>query len=292
LIKLSKLGPAFWLPFAWIALVIFCAIGADFWNLPEPDHIDWSNLAAAPGARGEVTLVDKNGRPETKPHMYVLGTDNLGRDILARLIFGARVSLAVGLAAPAIGLLFGGLLGMLSGFYRGRLDSVVMAGMDTILAFPGMVLLLAITFYLGANLPNLVIVLGFLAMPTCCRVARAKTLAVAEREFVQASRALGASGLRILLKEILPNVLSTMVAYAVLIVAVMIVIEGALSFLGLGVPPPTPSWGGMIAEGREVLEEAPHVSMIPAFIMFLTVLSFNLIGDSLRRLRDVKARHL
>jgi peptide/nickel transport system permease protein len=170
----------------------------------------------------------------------------------------------------------------LAGYYRGPLESTIIAVMDIILAFPGLVLLLAVTFYLGASLQYLILSLGFLTIPVFCRVARAKTLALSGLEFVQAARLTGAGNMTILLREIIPNVIVPISIYGLLVVAFMIMAEGALSFLGLGIPAPTPSWGGMIAEGKEVLDESPHVSMIPAAIMFLTVVSFNLIGDSLR----------
>lgn len=288
----GKLGFAFWLPAAWIAFVAFCALSANLWGLPEPDNMDWDNSAAVPCTKGSISILDQSGEEVERPYIHLLGTDTLGRDIVSRLVYGARVSLAVGLAAPVIGLVLGGILGMLAGFYRGRLETVIVGAMDAILAFPGLVLLLAITFYLGASLQNLIIALGILAIPAFCRVARANTMAFAEREFIQVARTLGEKEINILMREILPNVIMPMIVYALLVVAFMIVIEGALSFLGLGVPSPTPSWGGMIAEGREVLEEAPHVSLIPSFVMFLTVLSFNLIGDSLRGLRDAREGQL
>jgi peptide/nickel transport system permease protein len=269
----GKLGFAFWLPIAWIFFVAVCAFSAGLWGLPEPDLMDWNNSAAVPCTKGSISILDQSGEEVERP---------------SRLVYGARVSLAVGLISPVIGFVLGGILGMLAGFYRGRLEAVIVGAMDAILAFPGLVLLLAITFYLGTSLQNLIIALGILTIPAFCRVARANTLTFSEREFIQAARALGEKEMSILMREILPNVIMPMIVYALLVVAFMIVIEGALSFLGLGVPSPTPSWGGMIAEGREVLEEAPHVSMIPSFVMFLTVLSFNLIGDSLRGLRDTK----
>jgi peptide/nickel transport system permease protein len=288
----GKLGFAFWLPIAWIFFVAVCAFSAGLWGLPEPDLMDWNNSAAVPCTKGSISILDQSGEEVERPYIHLLGTDTLGRDIVSRLVYGARVSLAVGLISPVIGFVLGGILGMLAGFYRGRLEAVIVGAMDAILAFPGLVLLLAITFYLGTSLQNLIIALGILTIPAFCRVARANTLTFSEREFIQAARALGEKEMSILMREILPNVIMPMIVYALLVVAFMIVIEGALSFLGLGVPSPTPSWGGMIAEGREVLEEAPHVSMIPSFVMFLTVLSFNLIGDSLRGLRDTKERQI
>ena len=288
----GKLGLAFWLPVVWVVFVVICAVSANLWVLPEPDHMDFNNSAAVPGTKGNVPTFDQSGKEVETPYVYLLGTDTLGRDIVSRLVYGARVSLSVGLIAPIIGLVLGGILGMLAGYYRGRSEAIIVGAMDTILAFPGLVLLLAITFYLGPSVQNLIIALGLLTVPAFCRVSRANTLTFAEREFVQAARALGERDIHILMREIMPNVFTPMIVYALLVVAVLIVIEGALSFLGLGVPSPTPSWGGMIAEGREVLEEAPHVSMIPSFVMFLTVLSFNLMGDSLRGLSEAKEGQL
>ena len=175
-----------------------------------------------------------------------------------------------------------------AGFYRGRLDTFIMAAMDTILAFPGLVLLLAITFYIGQNLTNIIIALGFLTIPSFSRVARANTLTVSRREFIQASRMIGQNDFYILIRDILPNIILPLIVYALFVVSYMIVAEGTLSFLGLSVPAPDPSWGGMIAEGKEVLDQASHVSFIPAMALFLTVLSFNLIGDALRGVIDSK----
>ncbi len=285
-------GASFWLSLAWLLFVAFMALSANLWRLPEPDHMDWDHPAAGPGTRGKAPILQETGERVEEPYVYRLGTDTMGRDIVSRIIFGARVSLTVGLTAPVVGMILGGILGMLAGFYRGRLEAVVVAAMDTLLAFPGIVLLLGVTFYLGPSLRNLILTLGFLTIPAFCRVARAATLSFAEREFVQAARASGAGDWTILTREILPNVFMPLAVFALLVVAGMIVVEGAMSFLGLGVPPPTASWGGMIAEGKEVLDEAPHVSMIPAMMMFLTVLSFNLIGDHLREMKDAREGQL
>jgi peptide/nickel transport system permease protein len=254
--------------------------------------MDWDNPGAAPGTRSGSVTLQNAGEAEKSAYVYWLGTDTMGRDVISRLIYGARVSLAVGLLSPVIGFFLGGILGGLAGYFGGRLEALIVAVMDVILAFPGIVLLLAITFYLGPSLRNLVIALGFLTIPAFSRVARAKVLTLRDLEFVQAARLTGAGNLSILIREIIPNVIAPMAAYALLVVSFMIMAEGALSFLGLGVPAPTPSWGGMIAEGREVLEEAPHVSMIPAGVMFLTVMSFNLIGDSLRNLAEKRTSQL
>jgi peptide/nickel transport system permease protein len=278
----------FWMAVLWLAFVVISAATASGWPVPAFDEMDWDSLSALPGVR----ISDSAPESEKVASSHWLGTDTMGRDIVSRLIHGARISLAVGLLSPVLGFLAGGLLGCLAGYYRGRLEAVIVAAVDIILAFPGLVLLLVISFYLGASLQNLILILGFLTIPAFSRVARAKTLALSELEFVQAARLSGAGSLSILVREIIPNVLIPVAVYGLLVAAFMIMAEGALSFLGLGVPAPTPSWGGMIAEGREVLDTAPHVSMIPAGVMFLTVLSFNIIGDGLRSLAEPRASQL
>ena len=266
--KGQGLGMLFWLAIGWMTFVFAVASFATVLPLPSPTDMDMLERRAAFSAE------------------HWLGTDGLGRDELARLIYGARISLVVGLCAPLIGLTIGGALGMLAGYFRGRFDSVVVGSMDVLLAFPPLVLALAVTAYLGQSIFNLTVILGVLSVPAFMRVARAATLTLARREFVIAAQALGATHARILLRELLPNVMLPLLAFFLLGVAVIIVVEGSLSFLGLGVPPPISSWGSMIGEGRESLDVAPRLAFLPAAAMFLTVLSFNLVGDTLRALTD------
>jgi peptide/nickel transport system permease protein len=263
-----SLGWVFWLALAWIVIVLFGALAADLLPIADPSKISLLHRRQPPSA------------------MYLLGTDHLGRDVLARVVYASRSSLTVGLVSAFLGLLVGGTLGLLAGYFRGRFESLTMATVDVLLAFPPLVLALTIIAYLGQSLVILTLTLALLSVPAATRVARATTLAIAEREFVVAARALGATHLRIMLRELLPNVALPLMVYTLVVVAVLIVGEGALSFLGLGVPPPMPSWGSMMSEGREQLDFAPHIAFIPAIVMFLTVLSFNLVGDSLRSLTD------
>ncbi|KAF0218441.1 MAG: binding-protein-dependent transport systems inner membrane [Geobacteraceae bacterium] len=249
----------------WLLFVFVCAAGAGWWAGFPPDQMDTARLASPPGMG------------------HLLGTDAMGRDIASRLLFGGRVSLIVGFCAPFVGLMAGLLLGVPAAFYRGRIEPLIMTGVDVLLAFPGLVFLLVFTFAFGSSLPTLTVGLGLLTAPRFTRVARANTLRFVDREFVLAARASGAGNLSILIREILPNVLPPLLIYMLLVVGFVIIAEGGLGFLGLSVPSPTPSWGGMMAEGREVLDQSPHVSMIPTGVMFLTVLSVNLIGDRLRR---------
>ena len=266
--RTRRLGPVFWAASGWALLVFAVALFADVLPLPSPTDMDMLERRASFSAA------------------HWLGTDGFGRDELARLIYGARISLVVGLCAPVISLTIGGAFGLLAGYFRGRFETLVVGSMDVLLAFPPLILALAITAYLGQSIVNLTCILGVLGIPAFMRVARAATLTLARREFVIAAEALGASHARILLRELLPNVMLPLLAFFLLGVAVIIVAEGALSFLGLGVPPPTASWGGMIGEGRESLEIAPQLAFLPAIAMFLTVLSFNLVGDTLRALTD------
>jgi peptide/nickel transport system permease protein len=269
--KSRSFGPFFWIPMCWLILVAIACIFAPFWGLPPADEIDWAHIQSPP----------VEGHP--------LGTDNLGRDMLSRIIWGGRVSLTVGFAAPFIGVGLGMVLGMIAGYYRGWADEVIGILIDAWLAIPGLVVLLLFSVVFGGSLFMVCVSLGLLFIPTAARITRAATLNYSNREFVLAAKAMGASDFRILRKEIFPNIIGPLIAFILIDIPIAIVIEGALSFLGLSVKAPTPSWGGIIAEGREVLETMPHIAMYPTIIMFLTVLCFNLVGDAIRRrLADVR----
>lgn len=255
----------FYAAIGWLVLIVLCAATAGLWPLPfSPDQLDTECLAAFPAGN------------------HLFGTDAMGRDILARLLFGARVSLAVGVCAPLLGLCVGLLFGMPAGYYRGWSGRVIMTCADVILAFPALIFLLVFTSLLGASLTTIILGLGLLISPRFIRVVRANTLKFSDREFVQAARISGVRDRAILLREILPNIVGPLLAYTLIVAGFVIIAEGGLGFLGLSVPSPTPSWGGMIAAGRDGLEQTPHVAMIPMAAMFLTVLSVNVIGDRLR----------
>jgi peptide/nickel transport system permease protein len=222
---------------------------------------------------------------------YPLGADGLGRDILSRLIWGGQISLAVGVVPVVMAALVGITIGMLSGFYGGRLDNGLMRCLDIIFAFPAILLALAIVATLGPSISNAMLAITIVAVPPFARLIRASVLSLKEQAFVDAARALGAGNARIVLHHILPNSISTVVVYGTLEVGKTVVFAAGLSFLGLGVQLPTPEWGSMLAEGRQVLAVAPHVSTVPGILIFLVTLGLNIVGDALRDALDPRLRH-
>ncbi len=216
----------------------------------------------------------------------VLGTDHLGRDILSRIIFGARISLIIGLSAVAVAGTLGTLLGLAAGYQGGRVDDLCMRLTDTMLAMPFILLALAVIAVLGPSLKNIIFVLGITGWVSYARVVRAEVLTLRTREFVAAAQALGGAGARVVFRHLLPNVLTPVIVIATLEVARMIILESALSFLGLGIPPPTPTWGGMLADGRAYLSTAWWLATFPGLCIMLTVLGINLLGDWLRDVLD------
>jgi peptide/nickel transport system permease protein len=271
----KKLGVFFWICVGWIVLVTLLAIFASVLPLPNPSLGNYNSV--------------QNGGPGWG---HLLGTDDLYRDILSRLIYGARVSLVVGFGGALIGLVIGGIPAMFSAYRRGRVDTVLNTTSYVVLAFPAIVAVIAIVSFWGHSMFKITLIIGIAASPLIFRVVRASTLSYATRDFVLAAKALGASDTRILLREILPNIMPTIVSFGLIAVATIIVLEGSLAFLGLSVQPPTPSWGNMLNEGASLLTGAkgqtnPWLVIFPATAMFLLLFCLNVIADKLRAYFDV-----
>jgi peptide/nickel transport system permease protein len=271
------LGFWFWASVVWLAALLLAAFFADLLPLKDPDAT----------FRG----VSRDGpSPE---HWF--GADNIGHDVFSRTIHGARRSLSVAIAATVAGLTIGGLLGLVAGYYRRSLDAAVVAVLNVMLAIPGLVLALAIVAFFappgeasaGKQTLWATIALSILAVPTIARVARAQTMIWSDREFVLASRTLGARNLRIMVREVMPNILPAMFSFAFIGVAVLIVVEAALAFFGVGDVSGV-SWGIMIQNGRSQLERAPHMVLFPSLFMFITILALNFVGDQVRTRFDVR----
>ncbi len=223
------------------------------------------------------------------PH-HLLGTDALGRDILSRMLYGARVSLWVGFVAVGISVAIGLVLGLLAGYFGGLVDELIMRGVDVMLCFPSFFLILAVIAFLEPSLMNIMVVIGLTSWMGVARLVRAETLTLRERDFVAAAKLAGAGPVRILTVHVLPNAVAPVLVSATLGVAGAILTESALSFLGLGVQPPTPSWGNILMEGKDVLEIAPWLSMFPGLAILFTVLGYNLLGESLRDIFDPRLK--
>jgi ABC-type dipeptide/oligopeptide/nickel transport system permease subunit len=221
---------------------------------------------------------------------YPLGTDNLGRDILSRIVYAARTSLLVALGSMLVSAFVGVPLGLIAGYAAGKVDSVIMRLLDAILAFPVILLAILVVATLGTETINLVFTIGFVFIPYFTRLVRAHVLALKEREFVEASRASGADDRHLVARVILPNILSPVVVQASLTMSLAVLIEATLSFLGLGVQEPTPAWGSMLQQSQLYLRQAPWFVLSPGICIFLSVLAFNLVGDGLRDLVDVSSR--
>jgi len=257
-----------------VLLAIACAVLAPVLSPHDP-------YAQAVGVR-LLPPVWEPGGSWTHP----LGTDPLGRDLLSRIIYGARISISAGALAVAVSMVLGVLMGLLAGYYRGTVDAVISSLVDVILAFPFLLLALAAVAVVGPGFGNMVIVLGVTGWPIYTRVVRAETLKYRERDFVQAARALGLGSGRIIRVHVLPNLLNAIIVMASLEVARMIILESFLSFLGLGIQPPIPSWGGMLGEGRVYMLTHWWLAAFPGVAIFLTTLGINLFGDGLRDVLD------
>ncbi|MEU5842072.1 ABC transporter permease [Rhodococcus sp. NPDC047139] len=259
-----------YLSIAWLVIIIGAAITAGF--LPLAPY----NVPIGP--------------PRTPPSFgsldTILGTDTLGRSLLSRIVHGAQVSLVIGAVAGLVGFLIGSCFGMIAGYFGKRVDAVISLLADAMLAFPPLILLLALASILTPSVGTILLGLGLLAIPSFVRLARANTLAWSSREFVRAAKNMGAGDGRILFREIMPNVLAPLASYMPIVIAALIVAEGSLSFLGLGIPPPQPSWGGMINDGKDAIATSPHLVFVPALVIFFTVFALNQVGDHLRTKYD------
>jgi peptide/nickel transport system permease protein len=221
--------------------------------------------------------------PGTDGHW--LGTDNHGRDIWSRIVYGARISLLVGIGAVSLGLVGGILLGLLSGYYR-KLDGIIMRFVDLMFAFPGILLAMLVIAILGTSLINVVFAISIWSIPTCARIVRGSVLSIKKQEYIIAMKSLGASDLRIMFKHVLPNCAAPIIVFATMRMATAILSTASLSFLGLGAQPPTPEWGAMIAAGQEFMWTSPHMIVVPGIAIMLVVFAFNVVGDGLRDALD------
>lgn len=241
----------------------------------------------APYDYAEQNLIEKL-QPPSRSHL--LGTDNFGRDILSRMIFGTRVSLQVGLISVGLAITIGGTLGAIAAFYSHRVDNVIMRAMDIFLAIPGMLLAIAIAAALGPALKNMMIAIGIGAMPAYARIVRGSILPIKEQEFIEAARSIGASDARLIIRHLMPNVMAPVIVQATLGIASAILSAAALSFLGLGIQPPTPEWGAMLSAGRNYIRGYPYLTIFPGLIIMLTIYSFNVLGDGLRDALDPRLK--
>ncbi|MDR4935455.1 ABC transporter permease [Rossellomorea marisflavi] len=216
---------------------------------------------------------------------HFLGTDNFGRDLWSRIVYGARISLLVGITAVGLGLAGGVTLGLIAGYYK-KLDGIIMRIVDLLFAFPGILLAMLIIAVLGTSLVNVAIAISIWSIPTCARIVRGSVLSVKKQEYVQAMKSLGASDFRILVKHILPNCSAPIIVFATMRMATAILSTASLSYLGLGAQPPTPEWGAMISQGQDFMWTSPHMTIVPGIAIMLIVFAFNVVGDGLRDALD------
>ncbi|MCR4429475.1 MAG: ABC transporter permease [Tepidanaerobacteraceae bacterium] len=251
--------------------IIFLILIACFapWVAPhDPYRVDLNEQFIAPCAK------------------YLLGTDMYGRDVLSRVIFGTRISLVIGLVPSIISMILGSVLGIISGYYGGRVDTAIMRVADMVMAFPSLLLAMAVMYTLGANLYNIFIALSIVGWAGTARVVRAQTLSIKEKEFVESARAIGVKNWIIMIRHIFPNCIAPLLVLLTLGIPEAIMSEASLSFLGVGAQPPTPSWGLMISNGKEYLLSAPWVAITPGFAILIIVMAFNFLGDGLRDALD------
>lgn len=259
------------LSITWLVLLLAGAFLLPVLPLPDPTRSDYAAIMAPMFSPG-----------------HILGTDEVGRDILARLLAGTQVSLFVGVASIALAVILGAPLGIVAGYFGGWINRVIVAGLDIVLSFPNLVALIALSLFLGPGLWTIVVGIGIIASAPVARVARSATLTYVNRDFVTAARGMGFGHLRIIVREILPNVVVPVLAYGMVVIAVAIVAEASLSFLGLGIQPPDASWGSMMGTGRAKLSQAPHIVLLPAFTMAVSLLAINFLSEHFAKRFDIK----
>ena len=290
--KRNGAGLVFWLSTAWLViLVVFIALGSA--NPLVPDIERDADLKDAQPAltnsfKESCDPVEDNCRRGDLVVGGIFGNDDRGRDVLALTVDGGRISAFIALMVTAIGIVVGGALGLLAGYLRGWVDTVVQIIVNTTLSVPALLLVIFIVVVRGQNIYNVIFAVSLLAIPALARIVRASTLQVADREFVKAAEVLGVKKFSILFRDVLPNVMPTMVSFAFLTTGIILVAEGGLAFLNLSVESPNITWGRIISDGRSKFRESPHVVLAPAMILFLTVLSLNLVGDKLLKRYDIR----
>jgi peptide/nickel transport system permease protein len=273
LVRLFNANKTSWVGLVLFAAVIFIALAAPLLTSHDPIAQDVARQLQPPSAQ------------------HIFGTDEYGRDIWARLIYGARISLLIGIASTVIAMVIGSAIGLIAGWYGGRIDAVVMQIMDALLAFPALILGLIVVAMLGPSTFNIILAIALTSIPPFARIARAPTLALKEREFVEACRTLGYSDARILVVHILPNMLAEILVMGSLWLANAIRTEASLAFIGLGIKPPAPTWGGMIRSGFENILDSAWLAVVPSVATLLVIFALNLLGDGLRDAVDPKLKN-
>ena len=273
LMRVFNTNKTSWIGLALFLIIVLAALAAPLLTRYDPIDQDVFTKLAAPSSA------------------HLFGTDEYGRDIWARLLYGARISLMIGLASTAIAMLVGSVIGVLAGWHGGRFDALIMQIMDMLLAFPALILGLIVVAMLGPSMTNIIIAIALTSIPPFARIARAPTIVIKEREFIEACRALGYSTPRILVFHVLPNILAEILVMGSLWLANSIRTEASLAFIGLGVKPPTPTWGGMIREGFENILDNAWLAVVPGCAILLLVFALNLLGDGLRDAVDPKLKN-
>ena len=272
--RLAKRAPVGTAALVVIFLLLLLAVAAPVFAPYDPQAQDYNRLLQAPSAS------------------HPLGTDRIGRDLLSRIIYGTRVSFMVGVVAVGVAMAIGTPLGLVAGYFRGATDEVIMRVLDALIAFPGIIFALAVVAVLGSSLTNVMLAIGISSVPLFARLTRSQVLALRQTDYVLAARAVGANDYRVMLRHILPNATSPLIVQATLGLGFAVLAEAGLGYLGVGVQPPTPTWGSDLNQGSPLLERAPWLSIAPGMAIFVLVLAFNLLGDALRDQLDPRTRKI